>query len=370
MRKDREINTDLEQGEALFRAILDAAPDALIVIDEQALIRSFSIAAERMFGFSSTEAIGQNVGLLMPSPYRAEHDGHLARYLSTGERHIIGVGRVIVGQRKDGSVFPMELTVGEVNVPGQRLFAGFVRDLTERQDREKRINELQSELVHVARVAELGQMVSALAHEVNQPLTAMSSYLGGIRRLLAAGNLEAVQQAMELVFEQGERARQIIQRIRDHVSKRQTEKHAENLLKTIEEASGLALVGVNHSVKLEIHAEDDAKEAVIDKVQIQQVLLNLIRNAAEAMEDLTRRELSIRAIRAGDMIEVSVADTGRGLPEAVRSRLFQPFVTTKLTGMGVGLSVCRTIIEAHGGKLDAEDRSGGGTVFRFTVPRA
>jgi two-component system sensor kinase FixL len=364
----QRVHRDLEQREALLRAILDTAPDALVVIDRHGAIQTFSAAAERLFGFTAAEVAGQNVRMLMPAPYRDEHDGYLERYRLTRERRIIGVGRVVVGQRKDGSMFPMELAVGEVNLPGTQLFAGFVRDLTERQDRERRLNDLQAELVHVSRVTELGQMVSALAHEVTQPLTAMASYLSGIRRLLTAGNISAAQQAMEKVVEQGDRARQIIQRIRDHVRKREMERQPEGLLKTIEEACALALVGIDQDLNLKISVNEDAREGVIDRIQIQQVLLNLIRNAAEAMAGSTRRELSITTSRAGDMVEISIADTGSGLPETVRSRLFQPFVTSKPDGMGVGLSVCRTIIEAHGGTLAAEDGTGGGTVFRLTVP--
>ncbi len=199
-------------------------PDALVVIDERGLIHSFSTAAERLFDFSPEEVLGRNVSLLMPSPYREAHDSYLARYLSTGERRIIGIGRVVVGQRKDGSTFPMELAVGEVLLPGERLFTGFVRDLTERQDHDRRLDELQSELIHVSRLNELGQMASALAHEVNQPLTAMTNYLSGVRRLLAAGNQEGAEQAMDRIAAQADRARQIIQRLRDLVTKRETER--------------------------------------------------------------------------------------------------------------------------------------------------
>jgi two-component system, LuxR family, sensor kinase FixL len=364
----QRVQRDLERREALLRSILDTVPDALVVIDRQGGIQSFSVAAERLFGFGAAEVIGRNVSVLMPSPYREEHDSYLARYLATGERRIIGVGRIVVGQRKDGSTFPMELTVGEANLPETQLFTGFVRDLTERQERERHLNELQAELVHVSRLTELGQMVAALAHEVNQPLTAMANYLSGVRRLLAAGNQQGVQQAMERIAEQGERAQQIIQRLRDFVSKRATERQAESLSKTIEEASGLALIGVGRDLMLDIRVADDAAEALIDKIQIQQVLLNLIRNALEAMADSVRRELSITTARTGNMVEIRVADTGPGLPETVRAKLFQPFVTTKATGMGVGLSVCLTIVEAHGGELRAEDRADGGTVFVLTVP--
>jgi len=363
------FNRDLERREALFRAILEASPEALVVIDECGMIQSFGVAAERMFGLTASEAIGSNVSILMPSPYRTEHDDYIARYLLSGERHIIGIGRVIVAQRKDGNIFPIELTIGEVNIPGQRLFAGFIRDLTEKQTNERRINELQAELVHVSRVAELGQMVSALAHEVNQPLTAMASYLGGIKRLLTTGNIETVQNALEHVFQQGNRAQQIIQRIRDHVSKRHSEKRAENLSAVIEEAVALAMVGTS-GVKLQINLAEAANAAFIDKVEIQQVLINLIRNATEAMASMDRRELSVSSMLEGDMVKVAVADTGSGLSPEVKEKLFQPFVTTKETGMGVGLSVCKTIIETHGGKMNAEERVGGGSIFHFTVPYA
>ena len=363
------VQRDLERREALLRSILDTVPDALVVIDNHGTIQSFSAAAAHLFGFNPDEVIGRNVSVLMPSPYREKHDGYLARYLATGERRIIGVDRIVLGQRKDGSAFPMQLAVGEVNLPGTHLFTGFVRDLTERLDSERRFNELQAELVHVSRLTELGQMVAALAHEVNQPLTAMASYLGGVRRLLAAGNEQGVQQAIERIGEQANRAQQIIQRLRDFVNKRETERRVESLSKTIEEASSLALIGIGRGLKLDVRVADDASEAVIDKIQIQQVLLNLMRNAAEAMAGSARRELSVATTRVGDMVEVSVVDTGPGLPEAVRARLFEPFVTTKPAGMGVGLSVCRTIVEAHGGELRAEDGEEGGTSFLFTVPR-
>ncbi len=365
----QRVHEELRRREALLRSILDTVPSALIVIDERGLMQSFSAAAERLFGFKPEEILGRNVSMLMPSPYREQHDSYLARYRATGERRIIGIGRVVVGQRKDGSTFPMELAVGEVRLTNARLFTGFVRDLTERRDRERRLSELQSELVHVSRISELGQMASALAHEVNQPLTAMANYLNGARRLLAAGRQPEAEQAIELVAEQAHRARQIIQHLRDLVRKGETEKRVENLLKTIEEASALALVGVGRGVKLDIRVDQAATEAIIDKVQIQQVLINLMRNAAEAMADSVHRELCINATPAGDMVDISITDTGPGLPEMVRARLFQPFVTTKATGLGVGLSVCRTIIEAHGGELRAESAEGGGTVFRLTVPR-
>ncbi len=366
----RRTEQELWHREVLLRCILDTVPDATIVIDEQGLIQSFSAAAERLFGYAAAEVAGRNVSLLMPSPYREAHDGYLARYLRTGERRIIGIGRIVVGQRKDGSTFPMELAVGEATTPGTRLFTGFIRDLTERQERERRMQELQSELVHVSRLSELGQMVSALAHEVNQPLTAIGNYMGATRRLLAAGKTTEARAVLDKMAEQATRAHEIVRRLRDFVRKGETERRAENLQQTIEEATALALVGVGQQIRLELHFDPQADFAVIDRIQIQQVLMNLMRNAIEAMAGAERRELSIETGLAGGMIEIAVADSGPGLPESVRSRLFQPFVTTKAHGMGVGLSICRAIVEAHGGVLRAEEPAGGGTVFRFTVPRA
>jgi two-component system, LuxR family, sensor kinase FixL len=364
----RRIDLELRRREGLLRTVLDTVADGLIMIDGRGLIRSFNAAAERLFGFAADEAIGQNVSVLMPEPYRQEHDGYLARHATTGERHIIGTVRVIVGRRRNGITFPIELAVGEADLPGERLFIGVMRDLTERQDRDRRFSELQAELIHVARLNELGLLVSALSHEVNQPLAAITNYVSGARRLFLAGNPAGAERALERIAEQANRARDIIQRLRDLARKGRTERRVESLSKTIEEASALALLGIGPGLKLEIRIDEGAEEAVIDKVQIQQVLMNLMRNAVEAMANSERRELTISAVRMGEMVEIGVADTGPGLPEQIRTRLFEPFVTTKPDGMGVGLSVCRTIVEAHGGELRGEDADGGGTVFRLTIP--
>jgi two-component system sensor kinase FixL len=366
----KQVEAALRSGEAHLRSILATVPDGMVVIDERGGIESFSTAAERLFGYAAGEVLGENVKILMPSPYREAHDGYLARYLSTGERRIIGIGRVVTGQRKDGSTFPMELSVGEASVEGRRLFTGFIRDLTERQERQRRFQEMQSELLHVSRVTELGQMVSALAHEVNQPLAAIGNYARASQRLLGVGDQERVKTALDKLVEQANRASQIIQQLREFVKKGDTERRPENLVKTIEEASALALVGTaRQGVKVDLHFHPQLPLAVIDKVQVQQVLFNLIRNAVEAMSESMRRELSIGAIPTPDgAVEIHVADTGPGLPDTVRAKLFQPFVTTKATGMGVGLAICRTIVEAHGGRLRADDNPGGGMVFRFTLP--
>ena len=179
-----ESDRDSAARSAHLTSILDTVPDAMIVIDERGIVQSFSTAAQRLFGYEPAEVIGKNIKMMMPSPYRENHDGYLARYLSTGERRIIGIGRVVVGERKDGSTFPMELAVGEMKSADQRFFTGFIRDLTERQKTDARLQELQSELVHISRLTAMGEMASALAHELNQPLSAITNYMKGSKRLL------------------------------------------------------------------------------------------------------------------------------------------------------------------------------------------
>ncbi|BAF90652.1 MULTISPECIES: two-component system sensor histidine kinase FixL [Azorhizobium] len=358
--------------EAHLSSILDTVPDAMIVIDERGIMQSFSITAERLFGYSPSEVIGRNVSMLMPNPHRDQHDLYLSRYLTTGERRIIGIGRVVTGERKDGATFPMELAVGEMHSVSGRFFTGFIRDLTERQNTEARLQELQAELVHISRLTALGEMASTLAHELNQPLSAIANYIKGSRRLLDDGDpkrIPMLQGALDKAAEQALRAGQIIRRLRDFVSRGETERRVESLSKLIEEASALALVGAKeHGIQVRYQIDTSCDLVLADKVQVQQVLLNLMRNALEAMMDASRRQLLVQTTPAeDDMVTVSVCDTGHGISDEMRAQLFTPFVTTKAQGMGVGLSISRTIIEAHGGRIWAEPNAGGGTIFRFTL---
>ncbi len=344
----------------------------MIVIDERGIMQSFSITAERLFGYSPSEVIGRNVSMLMPNPHRDQHDLYLSRYLTTGERRIIGIGRVVTGERKDGATFPMELAVGEMHSVSGRFFTGFIRDLTERQNTEARLQELQAELVHISRLTALGEMASTLAHELNQPLSAIANYIKGSRRLLDDGDpkrIPMLQGALDKAAEQALRAGQIIRRLRDFVSRGETERRVESLSKLIEEASALALVGAKeHGIQVRYQIDTSCDLVLADKVQVQQVLLNLMRNALEAMMDASRRQLLVQTTPAeDDMVTVSVCDTGHGISDEMRAQLFTPFVTTKAQGMGVGLSISRTIIEAHGGRIWAEPNAGGGTIFRFTL---
>jgi two-component system, LuxR family, sensor kinase FixL len=359
--------------EAHLASILNTVPDGMIVIDTRGIIQSFSRTAERLFGYKAEEVIGRNVKILMPSPYREGHDGYLGRYLATGERRIIGIGRLVVGECKDGSTFPMELAVGEMQSGDRRFFTGFVRDLSERQQTEARLQELQSELVHVSRLTAMGEMASTLAHELNQPLSAIANYMKGSRRLLEGNTDERsalLREAMDKAAGQAMRAGQIIRRLRDFVARGETEREMESISKLVEEASALALVGAKElGIRVRYKFDRNADLVLADKVQIQQVLLNLMRNAIDAMSGSPQRDLTISIVAADNaMVETQIADTGSGIADDVAANLFQPFFTTKAHGMGVGLSICKTIIDAHGGQIGTRLNPGGGTVFYFTLP--
>lgn len=436
-----QLRTDLLDRDAMLRTILETASDALIMTDESGRIRLFSPSAEKLFGFTADHAIGRNVNILMPPPYRDSHHSHLTRYQITGKPHIIGVRRQAFARRRDGTTFPIALTIGETKLHDRRLFIGFIRDLTRQREVQQHLDELQAELIHSARLNELGHLVAALAHEVAQPVSAIFNYSNALARLAAAEGADALAQAAQGIedetartsqlardirrlaprqapappdgrrdlleeiasfadqiaealarygnllnrvlgsntpetiataaagiAEQAERARLIVERIRTLARKGPMKAQVEDVRRIVEEVTAWAIDGIGSDQKLIIDIAADIPHIFVDRIQIEQVLLNLIRNAVEAMADAERRELTISAKRSGRMVEIRVADTGPGLPEEIRAHLFEPFVTTKTSGMGIGLSVCRTIIDAHGGEISVHEADGGGTAFVFTVP--
>jgi len=371
---DRRAAEDAVRArESHLRSILSTVPDAMIVIDDQGSIVSFSAAAERLFGYAEAEVVGSNVSRLMPSPDRERHDGYIRRYLETGEKRIIGIGRVVFAERRDGSTFPMELSIGEAT-GGDKLFTGFIRDLTERRQTEQRLETLQSELIHVSRVSAMGTMASTLAHELNQPITAVANYVEGIRDLLATphpDDLPMIREALNDTASEALRAGHIVRRLRDFVARGEVEKTIEKLPALINEAAVLGLLGAREKgVEPQFDLDPYASPVLVDKVQIQQVLINLIRNAVEAMADCPVRKLSVtsRADLPG-FVNVTVADTGSGVAPHIAQQLFAAFVSSKSEGMGLGLSICRTIVEANGGHIWMEPRKGGGTEFHFTLMR-
>lgn len=358
--------------EHLLSAIEQASIDAIITIDAGCIMQTFNPAAERIFGYSAAEAVGQNVKMLMPTLFREQHDTYVSNYLRTGERKIIGIGRIVTGQKKDGSTFPMELSVGETTAEGQRIFVGFVRDLTEIESNHRRIQELQSELFHVSRLTEMGQVASSLAHEVSQPLAAIMNFVQAAEQMVQMGQAgsPAISGLLGKIEIQASRASDIVKRLRAFVEKREFEHKRERLGSVIEEALALALVGLRGR-DVQLHLALGAEEVNIDRVQIQQVLVNFIRNAIDAMDGLANREVVIETL-AGEAghVQVVVHDLGSGVDARIAGQLFDAFVTTKAGGMGVGLSICKAIIEAHDGTIGFRPNVPRGTSFYFTLPIA
>jgi two-component system sensor kinase FixL len=492
------------QAERELRSLLDAAVDAIIVIDHRGTVEQFSLAAERIFGYAAEEVVGQNVKLLMPEPYRSEHDGYLARYGSTGERRIIGIGREVRARRKDGSEFPADLAVGQVAGAQPPRFIGFIRDITLRKLGEERLRrsenelrlaqeianlgnyvvhldrsepdyysvqlcrilgfrvqdenlslpellmrivhpgdagkldaalreletesaacdveyrvlrddgttrhlhhvaqltrdahgvplkhvgtihdvtdrrqsedearQLQERLTHFSRLSTMGEMAAGLAHEINQPLSAIATYAQACQRFLALPEHddEDVVAALEQINAQALRAGEVIRRLRNFVKNREVKREPVDCNRLLEDLRTLAETDARlHSVRLRIEAEDALPTVYADPIQLQQVVLNLVRNAIDAMADVpeTRREvvLTTRTLPEGE-VEVVVADQGTGLAPEATEHMFNPFFTTKAGGTGLGLAISRSIVRAHGGRLWHTPNDGSGARFHFTLP--
>ena len=362
----------LRAREAHLRSIMDTVLDAAVVIGTDGNIISFNPAAERHFGYAEDEVIGRNVNILMPAPDSVEHDAYIRRYLATGEKRIIGMDRMVTARRKDGSTFPIKLAVGEMRTGDRTYFTGFIRDLTERQQSAAAQQEMHLELARLARLSEMGEMASTLAHELNQPLSAITNYVQGCNRLLKdmqEPNADRLREAFEEVAAQALRAGQIIRHLREFVIRGRTDKQPHDIRKLIEEAAALALIGSREKgITTIFEFSPDTDTVLVDPVQIQQVLINLMRNAVDAMEGCPRHELRVTTSTENGGVCVEVGDTGPGISDEVAARLFTSFVTTKPGGMGIGLSISKRIVEAHGGVISAGGNDGGGASFRFTLP--
>jgi len=372
-------------GEAQYRAIFDSAVEAMAVIDPKGTIQSVNPSVERIFGYAPDVLIGKNIKMLMPKAIATHHDGYLRRYRDTGVKAIIGIGREVTGQRKDGTHFPLELSVAEWKRAGDTFFTGVMRDVSARNDAEAalrtsedRLRVLQNEFAHLARVNDLGEMAAAIAHEINQPLTAIVNYLNTGLFIGTEGYSEDRFAETEAVIrqasEQALRAGDIVRRLREFIGQGQGVHTIERADPLVDASMALALIDARSSgiaVVREAGAGD--AEIEVDAVQFQQVMVNLLRNAGDAlasapkMED--RRLTVATAIGADGMIEFIVADNGPGIAPQLAERLFEPFVTTKAKGMGMGLSVCRRLIESHGGTIDAESEPGAGATFKVRLPR-
>jgi two-component system, LuxR family, sensor kinase FixL len=365
--------------EQRFRLVVEAAPSAMVMVDPTGTIVMVNAQAERVFGYSRTELLGQPVEILVPPRYRAHHPGLREVFQRAPQARPMGAGRELYALRKDGSEFPVEIGLNPIETAEGKMVLSAIVDITERKaaetalrESERRLQEVHSELLHVSRLSAMGQMAAMVAHELNQPLTAISNYMEAAATLLDRGGEipgARLRGAVSRAGEQALRAGQIIQQLRGFVSRGDSEKRIEAVSPLVREAAELALLGTKQK-GVSIRVEENLEDAVIlaDKIQIQQVLLNLLRNAVEAVAELEHRDVALVAETRDGMVRISIIDNGPGLPEEVKARLFQPFVSTKKTGMGMGLSVCHNIVTAHDGRLWAEANPEGGTIFRLTLP--
>ena len=358
-----------------FRSILQSVPDAMVVINDAGIITAFSKAAETLFGYDANDLLGRNVSVLMAPTDKAQHDGHISRYLRTGERRIIGIGRTVTARRADGSLFPIDLKIGEAKIGDHFLFTAFMRDLTEQRRNESRMKALQAELVHFSRLSSVGTMASALAHELNQPLTVVTNYLEAARDLLNSPDpetMDMVQEALNEAAKQSVRAGQIVRKLRDYVSRGEIEKRPTPLVPLIGDAVALIQAEMSSANgQIAVSVEEGISDIMADPIQIQQVIINLVRNALEAMEGQDDPKVEIRAASvSGGLAMVTIEDNGPGIDREVADQLFKPLASSKSTGMGLGLSICKTIVEAHGGTIEAMPMETAGTRFVFTVELA
>ena len=350
--------------------MLDAAVDGIIVIDDQARILVFNKTCERLFGYAAAEMLGRNVKAIMPPEYASEHDRYVADYFRSGVKRIIGIGREVMGQHCDGTTFPIEISVGEARTSEGRRFIATLRDVRAR-DVELRLNRLHADLVHMARVSAMDEMGAALAHELNQPLTAVMLYLQAIKRANdgdrdGAALPETARAIFEKALREAERAGHIIQRMRHFVEKREPRRRWLDLNTLVDDAVELTLLASPPGTRITRALACDLPQVAVDPVQIQQVLVNLLRNAVEAVRTRAEPEVKVATRRSADAVDLTVVDNGPGIAADALPSLFRPFSSSKGEGLGLGLAISRTIAQTHGGDLTVEP-GGDGRGARFTL---
>jgi PAS domain S-box-containing protein len=380
--EQKHAQAKLQQSEARYRVLIETASDAVVSVDESGTIQFANPSTMRIFGYDPTELIGKPVTVLMPEFMRKEHENGFTRYLSTGRRHGKWQGMEVIGLRKNGEEFPIEVSLGELIRDGHRVFTGFIRDISRKKRAEEAWREAQqalqttqAELSRVSRLTTMGELAASIAHEVNQPLAAVTNNANACLRLLANRKLdpEVLRRALEEIVADGTRASAVIARIRAFIMKTPHQKNELDISEVIQEV--LALAGRElhkNGVVLECQLAKALPGVMGDRVQLQQVLLNLIMNAIEAMATVTNRPRSLwvqSCIGESGDVRIEVRDSGTGLGLEA-DRLFTPFFTTKANGMGMGLAISRSLIETHGGQLSAATNFPHGAVFSFTLPVA
>lgn len=353
---------------------MDAFVEAIIVMTADGKIERFNVTAEKMFGYKAKEIKGKDISVLMPAPDHGRHINYVERYLQTGNAKIIGIGREVQALRRNGSVFSAHLAVGEVGWQGQRRFVGMLRDLTDTKAAEARTLRQHQEMIKASRLTTMGEMAAAMAHELNQPLSAITNYASASLRMLKGGseNHEDVEKALECIDSQAHRAGEIIRRLRNFVRPENISLEVVNIASVIDEIMPLAELDARaNNITLTIDVPRKLPEIMADQLQIQQIILNLLRNGVDAMKDSAPEDRQLRMnayCPASDEIRIDIIDRGQGVPDDVKDYLFDPFFSTKSDGMGMGLAICQTIAKAHSGRLDFLNNPVIGTTFSISLP--
>ena len=365
--------TDSVQS-STFDALMNAAVDAIIVIDQKGTIIRFNQAAQRLFGYNAEEVTGKNVKMLMPEPQRTHHDHYLERYRKTRVPGIIGVGRETTGLKSDGVIFPMQLSVGEIKSETTPQYVGIIRDLSEQQLAKEQVHQLEEQLLHADRLVILGELTAGIAHEINQPLTAIAAYADAGKQMATPESpfsIEDISQIFGRIGEQSRRAGEVVQRLRKLVRTGTISKSSHDLNQIIRNILLLFDYEINKSnINLDFYPLNGLKHLYLDEIQVQQILVNLVKNSLDAISESSQPEgtIEIRVTRQDAEVEVSVIDNGPGVPEDLHHRVFESFFTTKPKGVGLGLSICKSIAAAHGGNLRFTSPTNGGSSFVLTLP--
>ncbi len=362
-------------ADAEFEALLDAAVDGILITDHEGRILRCNRATERLFGYRTEELLGQPIAIIMPEKDARAHGRYMRNYLRTGKAKIIGIGRELEARRKDGSLFPIALSIGEARLQDRLHFVGLIRDLTIQKQAEEEALRQRELMNHASRLTTMGEMAAAMAHELNQPLSAIANYTAACRRLLARQDetsLADLRQALVEIGSQAHRAGEVIQRVRDFARSRASGREPVRIEVLVEQIMPLLQMDAkSHRVALHLCVAPALPALYADAIQLQQVLLNLVRNAIDAMQGLpeAQRRVDLRAaLEQGDTLCIEVSDRGPGVDAEVASHLFTPFFTTKEKGMGMGLAISRSIVSAHGGTLDYRNNPVAGATFVMRLP--
>jgi two-component system sensor kinase FixL len=361
-----------QRASAQLAAIVASSQDAIIGKTLDGTITSWNPASTRIFGYSEAEMIGRSISVLIPPKLQIEEDRMIWK-LNAGQS--IEPFEMPLLTKSGREIF-ISLSISPIRDTGGRVVgaAKIARDITAKKAAEAHLFVLQAELAHAARLNTMGEMSAALAHELNQPLTAIANYVNAVQRMLtddapAPKKLSLAREAVHKAADQVQRAGAIIRRLREFVEKRAVERNREDLNEIVRSAVALGFLGAadkNVTAKLMLAAE--ALPVSIDRIQIQQVLLNLIRNGIEAMAQSTHRVMTIATGQDGTNAFVTIRDTGAGMSAKILATLFKPFTTTKENGMGIGLTICQSIMASHGGSIHGQSDGAGGAVFDIQLP--